>query len=158
MQSNIVWPLDCSRSFHNDYEPVFLFLRPVRVRMFISLGDSKIAKEQKEPLSLHLLTRKYLLKALQLLVIANISILIHSLRFFEQCSGISNTLSGHNGRMKGKQNIRTSFCWSFYYWRGHSIIKSSQWCGLTCNYVFNFDYFIQCVTLIKGYPELRCKL
>lgn len=49
--------------------------------MLISLGDALIAKEQKEPLSLHLLTRKYLLKALQLLVKVNISILIHSLRF-----------------------------------------------------------------------------
>lgn len=79
MQSNIVWPLDCSRSFQNDYEPVFLLVRSVRVRMLISLGDPMIAKEQKEPLSLHLLTTKYLLKELQLLVKVNISILIHSL-------------------------------------------------------------------------------
>lgn len=103
MQSNIVWPLDCSRSFQNDYEPVFLLLRSVRVRMLISLGDVMIAKEQKESLSLHLLTRKCLLKALQLLVKANISIFIHSLGFFQSCSGMYNIIFGHNNRIKGKK-------------------------------------------------------
>lgn len=158
MQSNIVWPLDCSRSFQNDYEPVFLLLRSVSIRMLISLGDAMIAKEQREPLCLHLLTRKYLLKALQLLVKVNIFILIHSLKFFESCSGMYNTISGHNGRMKGKQSTRIFFCCIFYYWRGYSVNKSPQWYGLTCNYVFNFGYFIECVTLIKGYTEQRCKL
>jgi len=158
MQSNIVWPLDCSRSFQNDYEPVFLLERSVRVRMLISLGDAMIAKEQKEPLSLHLLTRKYLLKALHLLVKVNISILIHCLRFFELHSGMYSTISGHNGSVKGKQNTRISFCYIFYYRRGYSIDKSSQSCGLTCNYVFNFGYFTECATLIKEYIEQRHKL
>lgn len=133
MQSNTVWPLDCSRSFQNDYEPVFLLLRSVKVRILISLGDSMIAKEQKSPLSLHLLTRKYLFKALQLLVKINMSILIYPLRFFELCSGMYNTISGHNGRMKSKQNTGIFFCCIFYYWRGYSINKPSQWHGLTCN-------------------------
>lgn len=157
MQSNIAWPLDCFRSFQNDCKPVFLFWRSVRVRIWISVDDAKIAKE-KEPLTLHLLTRKHCLKALRLPVKVNISILIHSLRFFELCSRMYDTISDRNGRMKGKQNTRISFSCTFYYSRGDSINRLSQWDGLTCNYDFNFGYFIEHVTLINGYTEQRHKL
>lgn len=57
VQANTAWPLHCSWSSQNDYEPLFPLLRSDRVRVLISLDDATIAKEQKEPPSLHLLTR-----------------------------------------------------------------------------------------------------
>lgn len=154
-----------SRLLQNDYEPVFLLLRSLRVRMSISTDDAMIAKEQKEPWRLPLLTRKHCLKAVQLLVKVNISILIHFLLFFEMYSRMYNKMVimvimvERKVKKKKQQNIaRMYFSNFFFYWRGYSINKFSQCYDLTCDCVFNFGWFIERVTQIWGYTEQKDKL
>lgn len=109
-----------SRLLQNDYEPVFLLLRSLRVRMSISTDDAMIAKEQKEPWRLPLLTRKHCLKAVQLLVKVNISILIHFLLFFEMYSRMYNKMVimvimvERKVKKKKQQNIARMYFSNFF--------------------------------------------